>query len=582
MRRNASIDDYQARRGLELLLDGARWTVATFGHWFVIWLLVWVLGEAVGWMRAIIWGAALSSVLLAQAIFASFWTLNRLDGVDDRKIRALLRYFTVSAWLVGCCWAAAGFVLFASDAPELQLFLVFVMGGMSLAAVGTQHVHLAACYGSMGFAVPLLAVRYAMDGRWIEPVLLILYTLVIMRLARMLSRFSLRTIRLQHERDRLLLELTDRARDLESARREAEEANLAKSRFLAQASHDLRQPLHAIGLFVESLSGRNTDTRTDHVINRMRESLGMLSNLFDSLLDVTVLDAGSTRVRPVDFRLAEMFEQLRKDFSPIAAENAVRLTFVHTAAEVRSDPLLFRRLLQNLVANAVRYAPGRRVVVGARRSGDGWMVDVLDNGPGIAPEDQQRIFQEFVKLDGNRRTGAGGLGLGLAIVSRLSRMLGLQVSLHSLPGKGTRFRVSDIAAAKAAPVSLIEPSVEAREDPLDGTRVLVVDDDREVLDATADLLSGWGCDVVAESAFPATLPEVDVVLSDYELAGDDGLLRLVAARSEIPGVLPVLISGNSTLELKHAADEAGIALLHKPVRPVRLRSLLLQLATREV
>ena len=569
---------YQARRGLELLLDGARWTVATFGHWFVIWMLVWVLGDAVGMPTAIGWAVALSVVLLAQALFATRWTQARLDTLDAEGVARCLKTFTVSAWLVGACWAVAGVVLFAESVPELQLFLVFVMGGMSLAAVGTQHVHLPACYGSMGFAVPVLACRYALEGQWIEPVLLVLYTLVILRLARMLSRFSLRTIRLQHERDQLLHQLTARAQDLEAARREAEEANLSKSRFLAQASHDLRQPLHAIGLFVEALSSPAGELSEGRTVHRIRESVAMLSNLFDSLLDVTVLDAGTTRPNVAGFKLNEMFDQLRKDFAPIAAENGVSLRIVNTRACVLTDVVLFRRLLQNLLSNAIRYAPQGRVLVGARRSGDGWAVEVLDNGPGIAAEDRERIFQEFVKLDTGRPRGSAGLGLGLSIVSRLSRLLGLEVVLDSEPGRGTRFRVDGLETANAI-VPLTEPA--GREDPLDDTRVLVVDDDREVLDATAALLRSWGCEVTASVAFPAAPPEVDVALSDYELDGADGLALLCALRNEQPDVLPVLISGNSSAELRSAAADADVPLLHKPVRPVRLRSLLLQLATRE-
>ena len=587
---STELDVYLRHRSLELLLDGARWTVATFGHLFVACLLVWALSGAVGLAQSIFWATCLSAVIVFQSVYAARWPQERLASLDEPGVQSRLRVFTVSAWLVGGCWAAAAFVLFPQGQRELQLFLVFVMGGMSLSAVGTQHVYLPACFGSMGFAIPVLALRYAMEGRWIEPVLLILYTLVIVRLARVLSQFSLRAIRLQHERDLLLAELTERARDLEAARQDAEDANLAKSRFLAQASHDLRQPLHAIGLFVESLSRDHVSEKVAHVVDRVRDSLGMLSHLFDSLLDISVLDTGHTRVNPVTFRLQEVFQQLEKEFVPIARENGVSVRFVSTSAVVQTDPVLFRRLLQNLVSNAIRYAPGGRVAIGARRrcaeannerlihNPSSWSVEVVDNGPGIPLADQQRIFLEFVKLKG---TGSGGLGLGLAIVNRLTRLLDLAVRLSSEPGRGTRITINRLLPGTNPPVTLLDSERREDTDRLADTRIMIVDDDPEVLAATQALLSKWGCEVTAHRSFPDRWPTVDVVLSDFELETQNGLERLTQLMSESPDVRGVLVTGNSSPELREAAAKANITLLHKPVRPVKLRSLLLYLLVQD-
>ncbi len=574
-----ALAEYRNHRSLELILDGARWSIAVFGHWVVIWLLIWVLADAVGALQSILWGVCISLVILFQACFAMFWGQEKLAALEYQKVQQLLRVFTVSAWLVGASWAVGGIVLFPENNREMQLFLVFVMGGMSLSAVGTQHVYLPACYGSMSFALPVLAVRYGLDERWVECSLLILYTLVILRLARMLSRFSLSTISLQYERDQLLEALTNHANDLERARAEADDANLAKSRFLAQASHDLRQPLHAMGLFVESL----TDSATaggQHVVNRMRDSIAMLSSLFDSLLDITVLDAGNTEAVSVAFRLDELYRQLAQDFAPVAGDNNVQLKFVSTSAVVKTDPVLLRRLIQNLVSNALRHTRDGKVVVGTRRAGQALAVEVVDNGAGIPKEEQARIFQEFVKLNHPDSAEGAGLGLGLAIVTRLARVLKLSVSLKSSYGKGTKFRVTGLNVSTESPQNLIREEKHASTDWLGDSRVLVVDDDVEVLEATVNLLKKWGCVVTGSESFPVPLPDVDVVLSDYELGSDDGLKRLVELKQTHPEILTVLISGNSSVELRDAASAAGIPLLHKPVRPVKLRSLLLQQATR--
>ena len=577
----ASLAEYRNQRSLELLLDGARWTIAIFGHWIVIWLLVWVLADVTQLWRGVAWAAAISLAIFFQACFALYWGHEKVSELNSAQVPRLLKVFTTSAWVVGLLWAMGGLVLFPENNREMQLFLVFVMGGMSLSAVGTQHVYLPACYGSMGVALPVLAARYGFDGRWVECSLLVLYTLVILRLARMLSRFSMRTISLQFERDQLLQQLTQHAADLERARDEADEANQAKSRFLAQASHDLRQPLHAMGLFVESLTDSATSGGSQ-VIGRMRDSIGMLSNLFDSLLDVTVLDAGNTESVERPFRLDDVFVQLERDFAPIAKAQNVQLRFVATSCVVASDPVLLRRLIQNLVSNAIRHANGGRVLVGARRRADRVTIEVCDNGAGIPEQDLERIFQEFVKLNHPESAEGAGLGLGLAIVQRLANVLGLNVQLKSKLGRGTRFFVHGVRRSQASPQSLLEEDRQASADWLVETRVLVVDDDREVLDATTRLLEQWGCTVTSMEQFPEPVPDTDVVLSDYELDGDDGLRRLIQLKQVKPDVLTVLISGNSSLELKDASGAAGIPLLHKPVRPVKLRSLLLQQATRAV
>ncbi|MEZ5595804.1 MAG: hybrid sensor histidine kinase/response regulator [Pseudomonadales bacterium] len=575
--------DYLRRRSLELLLDGARWSISTFGHLFVVWLLAWIQSQAVGIVTAGAWAGVLSTVLVFQAVYATIWSPQAVEALDDFGVRGRLAVFTSSAWIVGVCWAVAGVVLYPVELQELQMFLVFVMGGMSLAAVGTQHVYLPACYGSMGFAVPVLAARYALEGYWIEPVLLVLYTLVILRLARMLSRFSRRSSSLQFERDGLLRELTARARDLDQARRDAEEANLAKSRFLAHASHDLRQPLHAIGLFVESLSNDDISPRVVHVVDRIKDSLGMLSNMFDALLDITVLDARTTKVNPVDFSLQELFDALEKDFAPIAEENNVTLRMVSTSIFVRTDPILFRRLVQNLISNAIRYCPGARVVVGARRSGrDGCRILVADGGPGISELDQRRIFQEFVKLESSETRQMPGLGLGLAIVERLSRVLRLTIELKSGEGSGTRFVVSGIErGGEASAVFRDEGAVDSG-GLLAGKRVLIVEDDPDVLDATGALLRRWGCEVQQMLMIPRTLPDVDIVISDRQIGDEDGLEFLRRISLHRPDVRTMLISGDSSQGLREMANSAGVPLLHKPVRPVRLRSLLLHLLVQEV
>lgn len=570
---------YQKRRSLELILDGSNWTVATFGHLFVVGLLAWILSEHFGWRVPALWASGMALILAGQASYSAAYPSRSVAASDDASVSQRLSIFTSSAVAVGLGWAAAGLLLFPADDAELQLFLVFVMGGMSLSAVGTQHVYLPSCYASMGFAVPLLGARYAIEGQFVEAILLVLYTAVLLRLARMLSRFSMRTIELQYERDALLIELTSHAEDLEHAREDAEFANHAKSRFLAQASHDLRQPLHAIGLFVETIARDRLEPKVAVVIDRVRDSLGALSSLFDSLLDITLLDSRQTRIAVESFHLRELFEQLSREFQPLAEESGVALRIQATSVLVRTDPVLLRRMLQNLLANAINYSQGASVLMGVRRQGGCVAIVVADTGPGISIADQRRIFEEFVRLpDARPGGGAPGLGLGLSIVRRLSVILDLPVGLSSVAGRGSVFVVRGIARAGSATISLMDTGKPQSADPLQDCRVLVVDDDPEVLAATASLLQRWGCEVVAAETWPDEIGEIDLIVSDDQLgdgsSGLDKLQRSLKTRSDLRALL---ITGNSAIEVREAAALASIPLLQKPVRPVQLKSALLHL-----
>lgn len=576
---------HHRRRSFNILLDGARRPSSVGAQLLLIGLLVWMLAGNVPWMPMLLWAIPLAMLVIYQAVFSHLRLLGFGQTCSDSEVIRQLRHFTVLAGLIGCCWAVGGFLLFPAQHEELQLFLVFVLGGMSLAAVGLQHVHLPACYATMGSAVPVLSARYALEAQALTTILLIVFTLVIIRLALVLSRFSQRTADLQYQRDQLLAELTQGAQALEYARREAEEANLAKSRFLAQASHDLRQPLHAVSLLVETINQEQASKRIAGVIDRIQQSLSVLSKLFDSLLDVTLLDARQTAPNFRSFALQEIFEQLEHDFRPIAVESKVNLRFARSRVGVHTDPVLLRRLLQNLLSNAIRHAPGAKVLVGARRSLNGDVrIQVLDSGIGIAEQDQEKIFREFVRLDSvanDAEQAAPGLGLGLAIVQRLAKLLSLQVLVSSTPGRGSCFTVAGFAPARGPLATLNDEQEVDHSNMLSDTRVMVVDDDQQVLNATGTLLRKWGCHVILYETAPTSNEHADVLISDYELPEQENGLQLISRlKNNNPKLAALLISGNSTAELAEAAAVLEIPLLHKPVRPVQLRSALLHVLTR--
>ena len=392
---------------------------------------------------------------------------------------------------------------------------------------------------------------------------------------------------LQQGRDELERRVALATAELRAKKEEAETATLAKSRFLAAASHDLRQPIHALGMFVARLAQLPHDRETRHLIANLEASVRAMQDLLDALLDISRLDADAVRVHPQAFPLAQLFEQLRGALLPVANDKGLRLRLRSTAAWVMSDPTLLHRILLNLVSNALRYTGQGGVLVGCRRSRGGshvW-IEVWDTGVGIASEHQQDIFREFYQIGNPERDRSKGLGLGLNIVDRTARLLGHSLQLCSIPGRGTRFRLEVPLAAPGDPAAVVAVAETLAVDDMRGVRVLVVEDDRQSAQALRGLLDSWGCVVALVEGLQGALTTVaggfepDLILSDYRLrAGETGLESLQRLRAALPRPTPAcLMSGDTDPVLIQACRDAGLPLLHKPVRPAKLRTLMRRL-----
>ena len=369
----------------------------------------------------------------------------------------------------------------------------------------------------------------------------------------------------------------DRTADSERARGEAERANRAKTRFLAAISHDLAQPLNAAKLFTHALAQRHGGDAVRHEdIADIAGALESAEDLLAGVLDISRLDAGGMQPRVSAFALDGLLQHLATEFRVLAAEKGLKLRAVRTRIWVRSDPQLLRRVLQNFLANAVRYTSSGCVLLGCRRCGDHVRIQVWDTGPGIAEDDRTVIFEEFRRLD---RDGQG-LGLGLAIAERISRLLGHGLQLRSWPGRGTVFAVELPRAPAAAAAQAVADDASSRQPT---GRVLVVDNDASVLRAMQALLSGWRLQVVAArdvaDAMRLALADApDLLLLDYHLDGaETGLLlraRLVHAIGERPSVIITADHGD---DVQAAVLGAGCQLLYKPLKPLALKSLIARL-----
>jgi signal transduction histidine kinase len=383
--------------------------------------------------------------------------------------------------------------------------------------------------------------------------------------------------------------VAERTGQLAEATAVAEKANLGKTRFLAAASHDLLQPLNAARLFNAALRGHANqlqNPQVEQLADRVENSLHAAEELLDGLLDISRLDSGAIQPEPADFSAGALLDSLKEQFAPVATQRNLELRVHATRAQVYTDQRMLRRVLQNLIGNALRYTRSGRVVVGVRRRAGGKVeFQVMDTGPGIAAESQSLIFEEFRRLDQQSPWGERGLGLGLSICERIAGILQTQLTLRSVPGKGSAFSVCVPKGKGVLHQSVTTPMPVSNVAGLRGLQVLCVEDDPNILDAMNELLTRWGIEVmcvtgVAQARDLLGTREIDLVLADYHLGGEPlGLDALDELVPRDPSRLRAgaLVTADGTAALVQRANALGFQVLRKPLRPAALRALIVAL-----
>lgn len=401
--------------------------------------------------------------------------------------------------------------------------------------------------------------------------------------------------RLKQLNEQLEARVEASTRELRLKKEDAENANYDKSRFLAAASHDLRQPMHALGLFVGELHSKLTTPEQRKVVAKVEESVDALSNLLDALLDISKLDAGVVAPNITVFPIETLLARIAHDYILLAERKNISLQVISHTAVVNSDPILLERVLINLVSNAIRYTPeGGRIVVLCRYAGEKLRIEVRDNGVGIPAHEQQNVFREFVQLSNKERDRSKGLGLGLAIVDRIAKLLHYNVSLRSASNRGSVFaiavpKVSSLMPEQHSNLKAGEEIAEKRApSEFDNLEVLVIDDNPLVRKGTQGIIESWGANV----SMAASLKEVkdihgkgnfDLVICDYRLPDGDGIEIADWLKGYLKVQPPfILISGDTSPEVLKMVNERGIQLLHKPVRPAKLRSLIQYLLSQKL
>jgi PAS domain S-box-containing protein len=369
--------------------------------------------------------------------------------------------------------------------------------------------------------------------------------------------------------------------ELCQAKEAAEQANVAKARFLAAASHDLRQPLQALSMFVAVLANRPHSPEDRLLIKRIDDSVGAFETLLNGLLEISKLEAGLIVPDLTSFNIAPLLARLFAEFEPLAAEAGLVLRLVPSHAVIYSDPTLLERVLRNLLNNAVRFTKQGRILMGCRLRGDRLAVEVWDTGIGIPESQLNLIFREFHQLGNSARDRRQGLGLGLAIVDRLVRLLGHSINVVSAPLKGSMFSIELPLAAM--PSTVLEPEQLPRGIPCAEPTILVIEDEPDILESTGLLLESWGFKVLSASGCEEAMLQLakasrkpDLILADYRLqGGTTGAQAINRVRSRLKVPLPaIILTGDTAPERLRRAKASGHGLLHKPVQPMVLHRMI--------
>lgn len=500
------------------------------------------------------------------------------DVGDHALIRAGYAHTCLTA-TVGLVWASGAFGAAASGFNLLAVYSL-ALGGTALGAVSSQHAVPRSALVSVWTSVPLLGLAHAVVARdeagLLVALMMLLYAAILTMLTIRMHRFLATNHELTRSLDSRVRELTETSAELQTAREEAVKANLAKSRFLAQASHDLRQPIHAIGLLAAALKETRLTREQRLMVSSVERSVDSVTNLFASLLDISRIEIGGIEPKPDPLSLGDFITRIVEQNKEVAEKSGCRLASVTTTDWVNTDGNLLFTMVQNVLSNAFKYAPGSRILVGPRRRNGRLALQICDTGPGVEQEQAEAIFREFYRVPNDRAYTVEGMGLGLAIVRGLGELLELEVSLHSVLGRGTSVVISGL--------ELSQPVVNARPrrmslHPLSGKRICLIDDDETVLAATGQLLERWGCTVHVFTGAEAIEGDFDAIVSDMQLGTfSDGLTFIKALRQKARKAIPaVILTGHGGDDLLRQIGDAGIPVLSKPARPAELRAILTRL-----
>lgn len=560
-------------------LGGSVVAVVLYSWALTIWQPVWAVG---------FWFVAMFLQFGVRALVTRRYHQRCQQGpLTPAEVRAWGSYSTWGSGLSGSLWGVMALAFFppnGSEFAQYQYLLMMMLSGMGTAAAFAQASYPRAFRAFMLPACVPFTILLFLQGTTLHTIYgvgSILYMLSIDRFVVVLNGSILEAYHMRFANQDLVEQLAEQ-NDV------VKQASAAKSKFLASASHDLRQPLHAMELFAEALQQTSLTQASQHITEKLRKSVAAMRSLLDTLLDISKLDAGVIKPQAMSVGLARLLGLIHSEFSGLAQSKGLFLRVrIPPFAATHSDPALLKSIVSNLVSNAVRYTERGGILITCRAWKGQWLLDVTDTGLGIPHAQQEEIFKEFVQLHNPQRDREQGLGLGLAIVGRLCSLLGHTVELHSVPDRGSRFRVllpqTELQPFDDAP-NFVNASAMVGHDAL----IVVIDDERDVREAMHAMLTGWGlrsvCQPDAHSAVQALENESSLpllIISDYRLGNEvNGIEAIEHIRDEYnrEDLPALLITGDTESKDLLKVQKSGIAIMHKPVDTRELKALIQQLS----
>lgn len=544
-------------------------------------------------LAAALWGAVPRTTLVAWFVLLCVFQLSRLAlywafqrrAPTEKDVGRWRVWWAIGGALSGVIWGSAGVLMFVPDSPPHQAVLIVALFGLAVGSITVIATDAVAFYTYASAVVLPVLLRTAWEANATYLFLAAIGTLVfatILACGRNLSKVLARSLAMYYQNLDLIEELKAQKAIAEQARQEAEAANRSKTQFFAAASHDLRQPLHAMGLFASALAQKIRDPEVTGVIGSINASVQALEALFNELLDISKIDSGVIKPNLTAFPLEEVFSRLRDEFATEAAAKGLRFAVNSGGHIVLSDVVLLERIVRNLVSNALRYTSAGEVSVTATPVDGTVRIEVRDTGIGIREPDRERIFEEFFQLGNPARTSRKGLGLGLSIVKRLCGLLGYEIRVVSEFGKGSAFSF-DVPRGALPASRDAAPAAAADRTDLAGRLIVVIDDEAAIVDGMKVLLAGWGAEVIGSLTGDEVLKAVhekerlpDLIIADYRLAGSmTGIDVVERLRRELDPEIPaILVTGSTTAETTAEAEKHRLGIFLKPVLPDRLREMI--------
>ncbi len=539
-----------------------------------------VLWEAVDLKFLKIW-LVLALILPIARLALFYWNWKLLTEENARTFR---QFIFIGNLISGLLWGAST-VWFFPEQLEYQLFMLFMLGGIALGASNSDANYLSGYYAYIWSSLSLLVVALILVGEEIQigiGVTTILFMLAISIYGRASHKTTYESIKLRFEND-------DLVQKLEEKTLLAEKANTSKSKFLATASHDLRQPLHTSILLLDALRFTLDKDSQNEILNKLVRSHDHLSKLFDSLLDISNLDSGSVNVNSQAVSIPELYSSLEEEYSLAAQKKGLNFIVEPINGFIKTDPILISRIIGNLLSNAIRYTATGAITLGAIEDQNQVLITVVDTGIGISNDHHQQIFNEFEQLNNGHRDYRLGLGLGLSIVKRLSDLLDHEITLDSTKGSGSTFSLrcqkeDSQQEFVQSTVALTDIDVKRR------LTVLFVDDEKSVREAISLVLNNFDMNVItAESASEAIehlaslKPSLDVIVADYRLKNGETGFDVIEKVCELMNadIPSIIVTGEANLDQMKPAQRKDVVIVQKPISSAVLMPLILERINKE-